>query len=111
MALVAGAVVFLFFTGGFRVSVTPARVLVRAGLIGVPLLRLATSEVAEAAAHSFSPLADFGGYGIRRNGEMLAFVLEGNTGVKVRTSRGRTYLIGSKHANRLASVIRAACGV
>ena len=53
----------LLFTGGFRVSVTRASVLVRAGLIGVPLLRLTTNEVAEAAAHSFSPLADFGGYG------------------------------------------------
>ena len=69
-------------------------------------------EITAAEPHVFSPLADFGGWGIRRNREMLAFFLEGNTGVKLSTKKGKRYLIGTANPERLSSVIRAAvnCG-
>jgi hypothetical protein len=108
LALVSGVVVLLLLTGGFRVEVKPTGVVLRAGLLGLPLLRLGKSDVAEAVVQTFSPLADFGGYGIRRNKEMLAFVLEGTTGVRVTTTEGKKYLIGSSQPERLATVIRAA---
>lgn len=110
VALVAGLIVLLLLTGGFRVNVTPARVVLRAGLVGLPLLRLASDQLSGAEADTFSPLADFGGYGIRRNADTLAFVLEGTTGVRLTTTAGKNYLIGSSRPKRLASVIRAAFG-
>lgn len=60
------------------------------------------------AGHAFNAVRDFGGYGIRANREMRAFFFQGERGVKVTTSDGRRYLIGSDHPARLAAVIEAA---
>jgi hypothetical protein len=107
-ALAGGIVVLFLIGGGFRVSVTPRQLSLRAGLLRIPLLKLALQDITDAAVHTFSPLADFGGYGIRRNREMLAFFLQGNAGVKLTTVKGKKYLIGSEHPERLAAVIRGA---
>jgi hypothetical protein len=110
LAVGMGLVVLLTCAGGFRVSVTREHLTLRGGLLGLPLLRLALQEIATADVHEFSPLADFGGYGIRRNGQMKAFFLEGNTGVRVTTTGRKAYLLGSERPGRLAAVIRAATG-
>ena len=107
-ALVSGVVVLFCLSGGFRLSVTQSRIRLRAGFLGIPLLKLELKDVVDAALHDFSPLADFGGYGIRRNREMLAFFLQGDRGVKLTTARGKKYLIGSEHPDRLAAVLQAA---
>jgi hypothetical protein len=107
-ALVSGVVVLLGLSGGFRLTVTQSRIRLRAGFLGIPLLKLELKDVVDAALHDFSPLADFGGYGIRRNREMSAFFLQGDRGVKLTTARGKKYLIGSEHPDRLAAVLRAA---
>ena len=78
-------------SGGFRLSVTETRVRLRAGSLGIPLLKLELKDVVDAAPHDFSPLADFGGYGIRRNREMSAFFLQGDRGVKLTTAKGKKY--------------------
>jgi hypothetical protein len=57
--------------------------------------------------HEFSPLRDFGGYGIRANKGMSGYFLRGNRGVKLTTANGKKYLIGSDNADRLAAVISA----
>jgi hypothetical protein len=110
VAVAAGLLVLLVASGGFRVTVTPEGLRLRSGLVGIPLLRLPMKEIQAAEPHRFSPVADFGGWGIRRNREMLAFFLEGTTGVKVTTTKGKRYLIGTATPERLAGVIRAALG-
>lgn len=107
LAISMGLVVSLAISGGFRISITRDSLTLRGGLLGFSLLRLPLSEIAEAKVHNFSPLADFGGYGIRRNRKMRAFFLQGNTGVRLTTANGETYLLGSEQPQRLAAVIRA----
>lgn len=107
-ALASGVVVLFVLSGGFRLSVTPERFQLRAGFLGIPLLKLHLPDIIEAKIHGFSPLADFGGYGIRRNREMSAFFLQGEEGVQLTTRQGKKYLIGSDHPDRLAAVLRAA---
>lgn len=106
MALVAIGLALIY--GGFRTIVTRETVTVRMGLLGFRLLRLRMSDIASAEVHPFSPLKDFGGYGIRFNREMRAYILKGDRGVKVATRAGKKYLIGSDHPERLASVISTA---
>ena len=91
--------------GGFRTLVTRDVITVRMGMPGIQLLRLDTAEIASAELHSFSPLKDFGGYGIRFNKEMKAYFLKGDRGVKVTNRKGKKYLIGSDHPERLNAVI------
>ncbi len=96
--------------GGFRTSVTRDRITVRMGMLGLRLLNLKTANIISVDVLEFSPLRDFGGYGIRFNKEMKAYFLKGNRGVKLTTTSGKKYLIGSDHAERLATVIGEVSG-
>jgi len=94
--------------GGFRTQVTRDSVTVRLGILGIKLLQLKMEDIAGVELHSFSPLHDFGGYGIRFNGEMQAYFLQGDRGVKITTITGKKYLVGSDHPQHLAAVIDSA---
>ncbi len=94
--------------GGLRVAVTPEGLRVRLGIFGLPLLTLPLQEIAAARLHDFSPLQDFGGYGIRINREMKAYFFQGTRGVLVRSRAGKKYLIGSDTPERLHAVLQAA---
>jgi hypothetical protein len=108
LALVGLALTLIY--GGFRTLVTRETVTMRMGIWGIPLLNLNTADITSAELHSFAPLKDFGGYGIRFNKEMKAYFLRGNRGVKLTTRAGRKYLIGSDHSERLAAVISTIIG-
>jgi len=103
MALIALGMIGTY--GGFRTQVTRDTVSVRIGFLGIKLLKLKTTDIAGVEVHSFSPLQDFGGYGIRFNREMQAYYLQGDRGVKITTREGKKYLIGSDHPGNLAAVI------
>ena len=108
IALVGIALTLIY--GGFRTLVTREAVTLRMGLLGIRLLRLKTSDIASADLHNFSPLKDFGGYGIRFNKEMKAYFLKSDRGVKITTRAGKKYLVGSDHPERLAMVISTVSG-
>ena len=100
--------------GGLRAVVTPRRLVLRAGYLGLPLLRLTTTEIVDVSVPAFDPLRDFGGWGVRRGlcGELAgvwAFNLAG-AGVLVRTRKGRRYLIGSDRPEPLAAALNVARG-
>ncbi|MBT3362679.1 MAG: DUF1648 domain-containing protein [Chloroflexi bacterium] len=97
--------------GGQRALVTRDYVKVRYGILGIRILNLKTSDIAQIDVHSFSPLKDFGGYGIRYRSGIKAYFLSGSRGVKLTMANGKKYLIGSNHPDQLAAVIRAVAGV
>jgi hypothetical protein len=106
--LVLSITLMLACYGGLRVSANPARIEVRLGVLGLRLLRVRVEDVVKAAVHEFSPLGDYGGWGIRYGRGGWAFFFRGRRGVRITTSAGKRYLIGSDHPDRLAAVIRAA---
>ena len=99
---------FITTYGGFRISVTRDIVAVKMGILGINLLKLKTAEITTVELHDFSPLHDFGGYGIRFNSEMQAYFLKGDRGVLVSAASGKRYLLGSDDPEQLATVINAA---
>jgi hypothetical protein len=114
LLLAAGLLVLAVCSGGFRTVVTPRQLVLRAGHFGPPLLRLAMTEISEVAVPEFDSLRDFGGWGIRRGlfgdfAGVWAFNLA-SSGVLVRTSRGKRYLIGTDQPERLAAALNAARG-
>lgn len=108
IGLVGIALVLVY--GGFRTLVTRETITVRMGMLGIRLLKLRTSDIQSAELHSFSPLKDFGGYGIRFNKKMKAYFLNGDRGVKITTRAGKQYLIVSDHPERLATVVGTVTG-
>jgi len=108
LGLIAVAMIGTY--GGFRTQLTRDTIMVRMGLLGIKLLQLKTADITGVEVHSFSPLHDFGGYGIRFNREMKAYYLQGDRGVKITCSDGKKYLIGSDHPEHLAAVIDSVRG-
>jgi len=105
MACMAALMMLVF--GGFRSTVSSEGLKLRLGILGIRLLRIERSEIREVVVHQFSPLADFGGWGIRRGKGMWGYFLGGNRGVKIVTAAGKKYLIGSDTPDRLAAVLQA----
>ncbi len=99
------------FYGGIRTTVTRELITVRIGTPGFRVLRLAPSDIVEAGLRPFLPLAEFGGYGIRRNRRMSGYFLKGGVGVEILTRQGRRHLIGSDRPERLAEAVRAVAGL
>ena len=55
----------------------------------------------------YSPLLEYGGWGVRLGPKGWAYITTGNQGVQLRLRRGRPVLIGSAHAHELEAAIRA----
>ncbi len=103
--LVIIGISFLLTYGGFRTTVTMDIITVKMGIAGIPLLSLKMGEIITLEVITFSPLHDFGGYGVRFNSEMQAYYLKGDMGVKITMAGGKRYLIGSDRPERLATAI------
>ena len=104
-------VLLLLFYGGQRTRVSRDGIMMRYGLIGIPIFRCQLSEITSARIRLFAPLADFGGYGIRVRRGVTAYFLAGSTGVELDFPSRRSVLIGSSNSARLAAVIEALSGV
>jgi hypothetical protein len=95
--LLAVGLLLILPYGGQRTLVTRNELSVRFGILGFRVLRLKPQEITAVELHDFSPLKDFGGYGIRFNREMKAYFQRGTRGVKFTMYNGKQYLIGSDH--------------
>ncbi|MEJ2738980.1 MAG: DUF1648 domain-containing protein [Dehalococcoidia bacterium] len=104
--LVVGILLILPY-GGQRTLVTRNEINIRFGLLGFRVLRLKPRDISAIELHDFSPLKDFGGYGIRFNRDMKAYFQRGTRGVKLTMNDGKRYLIGSDHPDQLSTVIKA----
>ena len=62
-------------------------------------------SIEKAEAHSYSPLRDYGGWGIRYGGKGKAYNVSGNKGVLLMLKDGKNVLIGSQNHEGLCSAI------
>jgi hypothetical protein len=106
LILAVTGIMMVFPYGGMQTTVTRREISVRFGIIGLRVLRLKTEEIANIELAEFSPIADFGGYGIRFNREMSAYYMHGNRGIKLTTTKGKKYIIGSDNPEELYAVAR-----
>jgi hypothetical protein len=63
-------------------------------------------QVESVESVTYSPLAQYGGWGIRYGRGGKAYNVAGNKGVRLRMSGGRRLLIGSQRPDELAAAIR-----
>jgi hypothetical protein len=75
-----------------------------------PLTRrtIGIADVALVRARTYSPLREYGGWGIRGMGSNRAYSVSGDRGVELTLVDGRKVLIGSQRADALADAIAAA---
>ncbi len=65
------------------------------------------AEIAQAEAITYRPIAEYGGWGIRRGRAGWAYNVSGNRGVRLTFHDGKRLLIGSARADELARAIHA----
>ena len=67
--------------------------------------RIAFEEIKEFEACTYSPLRDYGGWGIRYGRKGQAYNISGNRGVQLELSSGKHLLIGSQKPEELAETL------
>lgn len=67
--------------------------------------RIPLTEILRAEAVTYSPLGEYGGWGIRGMGENTALNARGNRGVRLTLADGRRVLIGSQRPEALAAAL------
>ena len=73
-----------------------------------PVRHIPLADVARAHATEYSPLADYGGWGVRLSWKGWAFNTGGAEGVLVETRSGKRIMLGSRRAKELESAIARA---
>jgi len=73
--------------------------------------RIPFSAISRAEAVTYRPLAEYGGWGIRKGRNGWAWNISGNRGVRIRYTDGKEFLIGSQRADELARAIQARMSV
>ena len=73
-----------------------------------PKRRIRISEVRKAEATKYSPLLDYGGYGVRLGFRGWALNVSGDEGVLVETNDGSRLMIGSQRPKELEAAIERA---
>ncbi len=72
--------------------------------------RIAPEELAGFAAHTYRPLRDYGGWGVRWGQAGKAYNVSGNRGVMLDLADGRKLLIGSQNPEQMAEAMGLAFG-
>lgn len=89
-----------------RTTVTESDLVAAFGVL-FPLYRrrIALADIASAEAVTYSPLADYGGWGIHGWGRNVAFNARGSRGVQLTLQDGRRILVGSQRPEKLAEAL------
>jgi hypothetical protein len=101
-------IAFIFFATKLVVDVTGNEVRVSFHFVW-PTRHIPLAEVRRAQARRYSPLLDYGGWGVRYAFVRgWAFTTGGHDGVLVETTNGKKIMIGSRRAKELESAIARA---
>ena len=68
--------------------------------------RISLDDVSRIEACTYSPLATYGGWGIRWTSGGKAYNVSGNRGVRINYTNGKHLLIGSQQSDALAAAIK-----
>jgi len=102
VVVLLGAVLLMRLT----TTVTPDAVSIRYGVLY--RTRIPLSDVARAEAVEYSPIREYGGWGIRGSSRRRALNARGNQGVLLTRADGTTLLVGSQHPRDLLDALARA---
>ena len=106
LALIAMVALIYGLLNPMTVVVGDEQMEVRFGQIGWPRWRFDLEQIEQARVVEFSPLVDYGGWGIRMRGGKLCFNQRGDTGVQF-VHASREYVVGSDDPERLLDALKA----
>jgi hypothetical protein len=98
---------FLFFRGRLVTEVRTSGVFVRYFPFHRSFRHIPLEGVRSCEARTYSPIREYGGWGIRMAPHKRAYNVSGNRGVELEYEDGKKLLIGSKKAEQLASAVES----
>lgn len=96
VCVVAVAVIALMWSARLDVFVNEREVLIRFRPSHIKGRSIALSEIVEARARTYRPIAEYGGWGVRMGFHGMAYNVSGNEGVQLVLANGKRILIGSQ---------------
>ncbi len=100
---------FYLLMGDLRTRVKLDGVYVSFGRLGLIRKRIPFEEIDEARAVTYSPILEFGGWGIRiGRRRKTAWTVRGNRAVRMDLTNGKVFYLGSDRPERLVEWIRSA---
>lgn len=99
-----------FYAANLTTEVRPEGLYYRFFPLHQSFQRIPPEILAGFAPHTYSPLRDYGGWGIRYSSRGKAYNVSGNRGVMLELADGRRLLIGSRDPERLADAMGLAFG-
>ena len=95
--------------GQLRTRVTDSGLDVRWGILEVIRKRISFEEIVEARAVTYSPLGEFGGWGIRFGGQKKkAWTIRGKRALLLHLEDGTRFYLGSDRPERILQWVAAA---
>ena len=104
--IVCFAVAMQVLMGGLAVLVQESRVYIHMGWVPVIRKVVPFSEIVSLESVRYSPLREFGGWGIRGFGKKRAWTASGDQAVVLTLTSGTLLYVGSPHPLRLEERIR-----
>lgn len=98
-------IIILFWKSSFTVRVYSDEIRFRLKPLHFSEQLVPLSRIKEVEIISFSPLRDFGGYGIRYGQGGKAYIVSGGKGVRIKCNDGTTFVLGSQNPQKLAESI------
>jgi len=102
--------VLVFLVMKLTIEVRPDGLYIRFLPVHLKFKKISLENVADQKPVTYHPIAEYGGWGIRRRKGKRAFNISGNRGVLITYSDGRTLLIGSQKPEELSAAIASVIG-
>lgn len=106
--VVVGVVAVLLYSVRLETEVRADGIYVKMRPLHRSFRRIAWADVERCESTVYSPLREFGGWGIRWAPGKLAYNVSGNRGVRIERTDGRDVLIGSRRPEELLGAIEKA---
>lgn len=107
---IIGFLVLMFVSGIFflrlETRIDAGGVYVKFSPLGFTRKHFAWEEIEEIFVRTYSPIAEYGGWGIRGLGRAKAYNVSGNRGIQIVTRAGKRFLIGTNEPATVERVLK-----
>lgn len=103
--VVVGGVAAFLYSIRLRTEVRDDGIYVRMWPLHRTVRRISWSSIADYEARTYSPLREFGGWGIRWAPGKIAYNVSGNRGVWIERKNGKDVLVGSQQPEQFVRAI------
>jgi hypothetical protein len=105
LLVICGGVLAMMWFARLDVEVTDREIVIFFPPFHLKPRRIALADLAEAKARKYSPIGEYGGWGIRWGFQGMAYNVSGNEGVQLVLKNGKRILIGSQRSAELEKAI------